>query len=172
MSNRQMPTVTAGFDRNPLNVKRAAVCHLVVEVTAPKAEQTSPQNLRPLNLGLVIDASGSMQSGDAELGFSEEFGRTRLDAAKTAGTGVVEQLEDTDTLSVVSFADETITHVAALPLGNGGRQSAVAGIGSLDIVARYINMGAAPCYFGGMDTKFVLDGARREAEAFRELVLD
>ena len=48
----------------------------------------------------------------------------------------------------------------------------VAGIGSLDIVARYINMGAAPCYFGGMDTKFVLDGARREAEAFRELVLD
>lgn len=131
MSDRQMPTVTARFDRNPLNVKRAAVCHLVVEVTAPKAEQTSPQTQRPLNLGLVIDASGSMQSGDAELGFSEEFGRTRLDAAKTAGTGVVEQLEDTDTLSVVSFADETITHVAALPLGNGGRQSAVAGIGSL-----------------------------------------
>ena len=98
MSNRQMPTVTARFDRNPLNVKRAAVCHLVVEVTAPKAEQTSPQTQRPLNLGLVIDASGSMQSGDAELGFSEEFGRTRLDAAKTAGTGVVEQLEDTDTL--------------------------------------------------------------------------
>ena len=131
MSNRQMPTVTARFDRNPLNVKRAAVCHLVVEVTAPKAEQASPQIQRPLNLGLVIDASGSMQSGDAELGFSEEFGRTRLDAAKTAGTGVVEQLEDTDTLSVVSFADETITHVAALPLGNGGRRSAIAGIASL-----------------------------------------
>ena len=128
MSDRQMPTVTARFDRNPLNVKRAAVCHLVVEVTAPKAEQTSPQTQRPLNLGLVIDASGAMQSGDAELGFSEEFGRTRLDAAKTAGTGVVEQLEDTDTLSVVSFADETITHVAALPLGNGGRHSAMAGI--------------------------------------------
>jgi 2-keto-3-deoxy-L-rhamnonate aldolase RhmA len=48
----------------------------------------------------------------------------------------------------------------------------VAGIGDLDIVARYIKMGVAPCYFGGMDTKFVLDGARREAEAFRELVLD
>jgi len=48
----------------------------------------------------------------------------------------------------------------------------LAGIGSLDIVARYINMCAAPCYFGGMDTKFVLDGARREAEAFRELVLN
>ena len=58
MSDRQMPTVTARFDRNPLNVKRAAVCHLVVEVTAPKAEQTSPQTQRPLNLGLVIDASG------------------------------------------------------------------------------------------------------------------
>ena len=71
MSNRQMPTVTARFDRNPLNVSGAAVCHLVVEVTAPKAEQTSPQTQRPLNLGLVIDASGSMQSGDAELGFSE-----------------------------------------------------------------------------------------------------
>jgi Ca-activated chloride channel family protein len=119
MSNRHMPTVTARFDRNPLNVKRAAVCHLVVEVTAPKAEQTSPQTPRPLNLGLVIDASGSMQAGDAELGFSEEFGRTRLDAAKTAGTGVV------------AFADETITHVAALPLGKGGRHSAMAGIAGL-----------------------------------------
>lgn len=48
----------------------------------------------------------------------------------------------------------------------------LAGIGNLDIVARYIKMGAAPCYFGGMDTKFVLDGARREAEAFRALSLD
>lgn len=48
----------------------------------------------------------------------------------------------------------------------------IAGIGNLDIVARYIKMGVAPCYFGGMDTKFVLDGARREAEAFRELALD
>lgn len=48
----------------------------------------------------------------------------------------------------------------------------LAGIGNLEIVARYIKMGAAPCYFGGMDTKFVLDGARREAEAFRALNLD
>jgi len=40
MSDRQMPTVTARFDRNPLNVKRAAVCHLVVEVTAPKTSAT------------------------------------------------------------------------------------------------------------------------------------
>ena len=47
-----------------------------------------------------------------------------------------------------------------------------AGIGNLDIIARYIKMGVAPCYFGGMDTKFLLDGARREAEAFRELALD
>ena len=43
--------------------------------------------------------------------------------------------------------------------------------GNLDIVAQFIKMGAAPCYFGGMDTKFVLDGARREAEAFRQLDL-
>ncbi len=48
----------------------------------------------------------------------------------------------------------------------------MAGVGDLDIVARYIKMGVAPCYFGGMDTKFVLDGARREAEAFRALTLD
>jgi len=48
----------------------------------------------------------------------------------------------------------------------------MAGIGDLEIVARYIKLGAAPCYFGGMDTKFVLDGARREAEAFRALALD
>jgi 2-keto-3-deoxy-L-rhamnonate aldolase RhmA len=47
-----------------------------------------------------------------------------------------------------------------------------AGIGNLDIIARYIKMGIAPCYFGGMDTKFLLDGARREAEAFRELALE
>lgn len=47
-----------------------------------------------------------------------------------------------------------------------------AGIGDMSIVARYIKMGVAPCYMGGMDTKFVLDGARREADAFRELSLD
>lgn len=46
-----------------------------------------------------------------------------------------------------------------------------AGIGNLQIAARYIKMGAAPVWFGGMDTKFLLDGARREAEAFRELEL-
>ena len=40
-----MPTVTARFDRNPLNLSRPAVCHLVVEVTAPRLEQETPQSV-------------------------------------------------------------------------------------------------------------------------------
>lgn len=48
----------------------------------------------------------------------------------------------------------------------------VAGIRNLDIVARYMKMGVAPCYMGGMDTQFILDGAKQEAEAFAGLKLD
>ena len=130
MNDRPMPQVTARLDRDPLNVSGGAVCHLVVEVTAPVSGRETPRT--PLNLGLVVDASGSMDAGESELGFNEEFGRTRLDAARSAGTKIVSQLEDTDTLSVVSFADEALTHVATLPLGNGGRHAAVAGLASLE----------------------------------------
>ena len=46
---------------------------------------------------------------------------SRLEAAKRAGSGVVQQLGDGDCLSVVSFADEAITHLAHVPLNARGR---------------------------------------------------
>ena len=38
---------------------------------------------------------------------------------------------------------------------------------SIERVAEFVRMGAAPCYFAGNDTQFLIEAARREVEAFR-----
>ena len=113
----------ARLDRRRVRASRDTFAHLVIDITAPEADADRPLPELPLNLGLVIDASGSMeeQAGGSMGPRAREHGRTRLEAAKRAACGVVGQLEDRDVLTVVSFSDEAITHVAATPLGRGGR---------------------------------------------------
>lgn len=102
------PEVTAVFDRTIVNAAGGSVRHLVVTIRAPKQEPNPDHERSPLNLGLVIDASGSMS------------GRP-LDATKTAALDVVAALPETDHMTLVSFANDVQHHAKALRLDAKGR---------------------------------------------------
>jgi Ca-activated chloride channel homolog len=72
----------------------------------------------PLNLALAIDASGSMGGG-------------KLDAAIDAATGVIDRLGEADRLTIVSFASDIVTHVAATAMDAPGRAAARAAVAAL-----------------------------------------
>ena len=75
------PEIVADFDRTIINAAGDSVRHLVVTIRAPKQEPQTDRPRNPLNLGLVIDASGSMS------------GRP-LAATKTAALDVVAALPE------------------------------------------------------------------------------
>jgi len=101
------PEFRVELDRTLVNIEGRSVRHLVLTVRAP-AQPQAEQARVPLNLGVVIDASGSMA------------GRP-LDAAKAATLALIERLADDSHLSVVSFADDVITHAEAVRLDAAGR---------------------------------------------------
>jgi Ca-activated chloride channel family protein len=82
--------LVAGFDRTLIRRRGESVRFLVAEVTAPTVRKSADAVRVPLNLALVIDASGSM-SGDP------------IAAAKEAARLVVASLGADDRLSVVAF---------------------------------------------------------------------
>jgi Ca-activated chloride channel family protein len=118
----------ARFDRTLVRQQHTSVRYLVVEATAPPPEQKDREQ-PPLNLGVVIDASGSMEGHDGA-GVSG-LDLSRLAAAQQASVGIVENLDARDTLSLVSFADEAICHLAAIGLDPQGKHVATATIGEL-----------------------------------------
>ena len=101
------PEFRVELDRSLVNVEGRSVRHLVLTVRAPEPPPTDRPG-DPLNLGLVIDASGSMA------------GRP-LDAAKAATLDLLERLSDDNHLSIVSFASDVITHAQAVRLDTAGR---------------------------------------------------
>ncbi len=113
------PLLTARLDRSLVNAKGGSVRHLIVKVQAPVDDSAATKSRQPLNLGLVIDASGSMAGAP-------------LDAAKSAALGVIEALRDTDHLSIVSFASDCILHADGVRMTVEGRQTAAEAIRPLD----------------------------------------
>jgi len=108
------PEFRVELDRSLVNVEGRSVRHLVLTVRAPEPPPTDrPRD--PLNLGLVIDASGSMA------------GRP-LDAAKAATLALLERLTDDNHLSIVSFASDVITHAQAVRLDAAGRKQVTAAV--------------------------------------------
>lgn len=97
---------TARLDRQRIHVRGDSVRHLVVTVQAPTAAATSAP--LPLNLALVLDASGSMSG-------------PRLAAAVAAALSVVERLGPGDHLSLVSFASDVIVHHEAVRMDAAGQ---------------------------------------------------
>ncbi len=104
-----MPEFSARFDRSIVNLEGGSVRHLVITVKAP-AVPPSAKPRQPLNLGLVIDASGSMTGPP-------------LTAAKAAALGLLEKLATSDYFSLVTFADDVICHAEAVRLDAAGRTS-------------------------------------------------
>lgn len=101
------PRITAALDREIINLEGGSVRHLAISVEAPAAPPSDRSRL-PLNLGLVIDASGSM-SGPP------------LEAAKAATVALLERLAATDHLSLVSFASDVVVHAEAVRLDGRGQ---------------------------------------------------
>jgi Ca-activated chloride channel family protein len=100
----------ARWDHDEVRVGKREQRGLLVDISAPNLE-TEEADRQPVNLSLVIDASGSM-------------GRGKLDAAKAAAIGICEALGAGDCVSVVSFSNDMIVHVDGLAMDDGGRARA------------------------------------------------
>jgi len=105
----------AGFDREMIFWKGDSVRYLVATVEAPTQPEHEQPDRVPLNIALVVDASGSM-SGD------------RIECAKQAARELLNCLQDGDLLTLVSF-DSTVTlHLPGIPLNAKTRQDAARAI--------------------------------------------
>ena len=122
-------TLQARFDRTLVRLHDPSVRYLVVETTAPAPER-STEEMPPLNLGVVIDASGSMEAHDGAGGRGPDM--SRLEAAQQASKGIAQCLDRGDTLSLVSFADEAMLHLPATRLDDEGKQAALRAIGDIE----------------------------------------
>jgi Ca-activated chloride channel family protein len=129
----------ADFDRQLIHWRGDSVRYLVLTLQAPEKEQTTEEKRAPLNVGLVVDASGSM-SGD------------RIASAKQAAEGVVECLHDGDYLSLVSFDTTSSVHVRGQVLEPESRRQIIQTI-------QNIHAGATTNLSGGW-----LEGAECVAE--------
>ena len=84
--------------------------YIECEIQTPVVEQELSNN-QPINLAIVIDASGSMN------GYP-------IQAAKDSALEIVERLNQNDYLSVVSFADDSITHLSQQKMDHDGKEEA------------------------------------------------
>jgi len=95
--------------------------HLVarVLVDAPTVRDgAGPDPLPPLDLALVIDASGSMAGAP-------------LEAAKEAARQVARTLAPTDRLTVVSFGSDVVVHIDRAAMSAAGRSAAARAIDTI-----------------------------------------
>lgn len=113
------PEIVAEFDRTLVNTAGGSVRHLVVTIRAPRQRPAADEPRTPLNLGLILDASGSMA------------GRP-LAATKAAALNVVAALPETDHLTLVSFAEDVQLHAEAVRLDAEGRALITTLLRSLD----------------------------------------
>jgi Ca-activated chloride channel family protein len=124
------PFFSATFDRSFINHSGGSYRYLVVTVRAPEAESQVAEKL-PINLALVLDASGSMNG-------------PRLDAARLAAKQLIEKLGDDERVSLVSFATDVIVHGSGMALDPMGRATLVAALdtmhtrGSTDLGAGWL----------------------------------
>ncbi len=116
-ANEPAIKITAAFDRSRIWRGGDSVRYLQVGIATGPAPA---RDLPPLNLAVVIDASGSM-SGPP------------LEAAKQATIALIERLSPRDVISAVSFASDVMVHADAVRLSNReGRRKALAAVAALE----------------------------------------
>jgi Ca-activated chloride channel family protein len=98
-------SAAAAFDRKLFWEGGESVRYLVARLRASLKDDRPPAERAPLNIALVIDASGSMGGG-------------KLDAAKAAALGLAERLTERDRLTLVSFASDVQVHLDAAPVSS------------------------------------------------------
>ncbi|WP_373502186.1 VWA domain-containing protein [Aestuariivirga sp.] len=91
----------AAFDRKLFWEGGESVRYLVAHLRASLSDDRRPAERTPLNIALVIDASGSMGGG-------------KLEAAKAAALGLTDRLTEGDRLTLVSFASDVQVHLDAV----------------------------------------------------------
>lgn len=94
-------TAAAVFDRKFFWEGGESVRYLVAHLRANLKDDGRRAERTPLNIALVIDASGSMGGG-------------KLEAAKAAALGLTDRLTERDRLTVVSFASDVQVHLDAV----------------------------------------------------------
>ena len=108
--------LTCKFDKELCLESGNSVRYLVASL---KAKQKNRKKERgPLNIALVIDASGSMDGG-------------KLEAAKSAAQGLTERLHPSDRLTLVSFSSDIQVHLDAVKIGDVSKQRIQAEIRNL-----------------------------------------
>jgi len=112
MTNKTEIKVESSWDKDVVPANEPRKRGLLVEIIGIAEKRV---DRRPVNLCLVIDRSGSMANG-------------KIEAAKEAAKGVVEQLGEEDVLSVVEFDDRISTLVSGIRLDKKGKREAIRGI--------------------------------------------
>jgi len=102
-----MLRIQLDLDQPHLNQDGDSVRHLLARITPPAPDPT--REAPPLDLAIVIDASGSMHGAP-------------LAAAKEATLRLTRDLPESTRMTVISFADDVIVHADNLPLDDRGRQ--------------------------------------------------
>ncbi len=97
MTNKSNINIEMSWDKLVVPAKTNTERSLLIELSADSDSKIKKKDRPPVNLALVVDRSGSMDGSPIE-------------AAKIAASQIVEKLNPKDSLSLVSFDDEVITH--------------------------------------------------------------
>ncbi len=106
------------LDRAASPASERAVHHLLLRLEAPEVQPAADRPTVPLDLALVLDASGSM-SGEP------------LEFARRAAMRVAESLGPDDRLAVVSFADDVRVDLPPTLMDAAGRDRALGALAAL-----------------------------------------
>lgn len=97
--------LTSNFDREIFWKGGDSIRYLVAGLNAKQKKTSEKKERDPLNIALVIDASGSM-SGQ------------KIESAKSAALGLIRHLSEDDWLSIVSFSSDVQVHFDGIRIGD------------------------------------------------------